>query len=769
MQLRWWEPLPEETMIEDMLQFSTVLNKEVILLKSGHASIVFSVSGKDYTGISEEDLKKLHALRSTFARSLASYINVTVHSKRIKEEDEIYHKENLHGVEIAEAIDKQWAANFEESYRTRHYVVLNTTSATMLHELANSNTGVEKKDRQLIHLEEAARIVESKLFDYKPRKLSGDDLLSFWASFLNGREVRQKFAGFFNDLIGGSHLLFPNGKKFQVFENTQDRYAGWIGIKSYDNDSTDQLIEELLRQKIEFTIYQQWRAMPIANTKRMVSDKERMAKSFLRSSDLAVMEVTEVNSRLEAGELTFCKYVFSIQVFANSEAQLDQNVDKLSAIVSHYGYQTVRETLNIEPLFWSILPGLEHLSIRKRELTNENIADFASFSTIGEGLSTSSSWGDTYITKFLTAANTEYRFTFHEDEKPQSLGHTLIVGGSNSGKTTVMSFINSQALKFSNLKVILFDKLHGQHVFTKMHDGNYSDFGEDVSTNPFQMPDTPANREFLAEMIKSLAGDIDIDEEMIRLAIRDNYENLSKDERSLDNLHPSFGLATKGSLAGALRPYLSSGPDGHYFNGKRDSLNFETSRITAFNMDRLFDNPKMLAINTLYMFYRIRQMAMPSKTNRENTPHLIFVDELVKYIADPTFGKKIKEVVLEHRKLDGVFVGAIQNAKDFVDVPAGESILGSMANFIFFPDNKADENVLCRKFQLTKEEFEWVKTSTDPRRMLLKKNKGESVILNVDLAPLGKYLKVFDSSAAAVNRLETMIEEGRNFKKEFLG
>jgi type IV secretion/conjugal transfer VirB4 family ATPase len=763
----WWLPVAPETTVEDMLPFAAVIDDELLQLKSGHVSMVYSVTGRDYTGLSESEQKQLHGARSQFVRFLEPNISVTVFSKRMAEDDDVM-LNPLHPNEIADGIDKCWNKQFETSYRTRHFLVVTTATGQMINSLADAADGDTKKDRQIINIREAAQKVDSLLSMYRPRRLRGADLLSFWASYINGREVRQSRNQDFLAGMAGANILFPTGKKYQIFEGSKNRFAAWVGIKAFENDSTDRIIEELLRQKIEFTLYQNWRALPLGATHRMIADKERMARSWAASGVVALAEIDEATARIEAGDLTFCRYILALQIFGSNELEIEANVEKLEAVIEHYGFRAVRETSNIELLFWSALPGNDHLAVRRRELTNDNVADFASFATIGEGFSTCS-WGDTYVTKLLTNANTEYRFTWHEDDKPQAPGHTLIFGPTGGGKTALLSFLFSQSLKFDNLKIITFDKLHGLEVFTKLHGGTYSDFGNDIETNPFQMPDTPQNRNFLKELVKNLVAGSDIDEEVINMAIRDNYTLLKKEERNLTNLFGSFGLDARGTMARALRPYVGDGDHAGFFNGKRDSLNFETSSITTFGMDTLFDNPKMLAQMALYIFFRIREMASPGK-GKVPVPHLIFVDELVKYLEDPTFAKKgIREIVLEHRKLEGVFVGAMQDPSYFVKNPEAEGLLGSIVNFIFLPDGKADEEILMEKCGLTKEEAAWVKHySGGERKALLKRRSGESVILNTDLSGLGKYLNVFDSSSAAVGRLKSMIDDGIDFKKEFL-
>src|SRR5690606_24668873 len=137
----------------------------------------------------------------------------------------------------------------------------------------------------------------------------------------------------------------------------------------------------------------------------------------------------------------------------------DAAISEIKKICTRYGIQSVTERENIEPLFWGVTPGLEPPVVRKRDLTNFNVAALLPLATVGEGLERCS-WGNMPVTKFLTqAANTEYRFVFHAHDGLQAKGHTLIIGPSDSGKTTVTNFLLSQSLRYPALKVYCFDRM----------------------------------------------------------------------------------------------------------------------------------------------------------------------------------------------------------------------------------------------------------------------------------------------------------------------
>jgi type IV secretion/conjugal transfer VirB4 family ATPase len=764
LKLKWWKPLPKPRYVEDLLPIAGLTNSDTLILKNGHLAAVYQINGKDYTGMDDDQLKTLHKVRNEAIRNMPSNVIATAHIRRIKEADR--GSESLRDNEIANEINKRWSSRFLYSYRNKHYLVIATTDGGMFDELAALTTGKRGAVRASLILDEATRELRNRLSDYRPRRLSGGDLCSFLSSYLNGRICRQKSVDFFNDLLTGANIVFPDNKPYQIFEGASVRYAAWLSIKSYEDNTTAKMIDDILRLQAELTLFSQWQTIPPDKAFMILDDKRRTAQSWMRFSDETEAEFSEFFTRIEAKELSLCYSGYAIQLTSDSLDDLEKIVDNVISIVEYYGYRTIRERNNIEPLYWSMLPGLERLFVRKRHLSSENVADMVSFATIGEGFERCS-WGDSPVTRFLTDANTEYRFTFHNSESDRALGHTLIFGGSNSGKTTLIDFLLSQALRFKELRIILFDRQNGQRIFSETHDATYADLGINTPLNPFLLPDAPANRTYLSNMIGDMVG-LSEPNPAIEFAINLIYKNLKPDERSLNNALSAFApsSATEFDLTSALKSYTGSGKYAHFYNAKKDGLDFESSRIVAFNVDSVIDDPKILGLLLNYIFYRIRLISMSSETNQPK-PHIIFADELPKLLDSDDFARRVKETVLEARKLDGVFIGAAQTPQAITNHPIGKSVLTSFANFIFFPDALADEKTLRDDFQLSQTEIDWIKRSSEIRKVLFKRNGGESVILNVDLAPLAEYLKCFSSSSGERERLDKTIKT-HQWKKEFL-
>ncbi|TLT06656.1 hypothetical protein FE243_07080 [Aliarcobacter thereius] len=768
---KWWKPLPKEQKIEDILQIVGVYangEKDTLVLKNGHLAIVYQVFGKDYSGLDIEQLKSLHKSRNDAFKMLPENVIVTIHSRRVREEETS--SSSFSDVKIAKDINSIWNSKFNYSYKNKHYIVLVSSKASIINELSLLYSEKDKSSiRAIDTLEEAAKEIKSRLKDFKVKRLKDDSMISFFASYLNGKEVNQKYTNIFNHLIGGSDLIFDKDKNYHSFDGNNQIFSAWVSIKSYEDNSTQKMIDDLFKFQFDFSLYCQFQNLTSDKAFSMIDDKHRSARTWLRFGEDNELEFNEAIQRVQEKEISFCFTGFTIQVKAKSKEQLETNIEAIKTLIDSFGYRTIRERTNIEPLFWSLTPGLEHLMVRKRYLSSENVADIVNFSTVGEGFERCS-WGDNYVTKFLTSSNTIYRFNFHINEKPQAVGHTLIFGGTSSGKTTLINFLMSQSLRFEKLRIIAFDRLNGQEIFTKTHGGNYTNFSGDTNIlNPFSLENNKENKTFLSNLIGDMIG-LESQSSIIDSAIDFIYSSLvKKEERNLTNGADAFTPMSDKEIdiKSALSPYIGNGKWSNYLNAKEDSLDFEKSRLTVFNMDSLIGNPKLLGIILNYIFYRIKLMAL----GKDGTnPHIMFCDELPNLLESDVFAKRIKESVLENRKLDGVFIGAAQTPQNISNHPIGKIILGSFANFIFYPDPLADEKVLKEDYKLNENEINWIKNPGDGREVLFKRNVGdrESIILNVDLQILGNYLKSFNSSSPDVQKVRELERLNKYWVKEYL-
>lgn len=730
----------------------------VTYTKGGKMARVVELTGRDYTGLSDGTLAGLYHGRKMFFDSIPT--NITVMSQSHRQIIARDLRDESYSVPVAQEIAARWSQGFSSSYRTRHFFIFVTADDSLAEKalLAVQNAGEETTNKG-----EMARVladaVENAIIhfkDYGARELEGDDLATYWAWLLNGRHVHQAMPpdGLFDDLLTGTRLAWPSGKRVQEYEGPHGkRFSAWLIIKAAAHSTSQGMLDHLFSVKREFSIYQTLSRLDKQQSRRIIEDKEKNRKSFVSASEIIQMELNELDNRVQADEINLLRHRFALEVFGATEKELEEAARELSNVVQNWGYQVGREGMNQEALFWSRFPELQTYNTRQRNMTSENAAHFVTLASVGEGLE-SCTWGQTPVTFFKTITGSDYSFTFHESPAKQAPGSTIIIGGMGSGKTTFISLLMSQCLKYRNFKILAFDRLKGLEVFTKFHDGTYLDFMHNPDVNPLQLEDSPVNRAFLQNFLQGLVGSSsNHDQEIIGDAVKQLYD-FEKSQRTLTNLADAFGTKKENSIREALNKWLPEGPYGSYFSGTRDALDFSTP-LVSFDMSHLLELPEVLWPMTSYLFHKLF-------LSRKGDGYMVFIDELPKYLRSKEFVPKIEILLEEIRKTEGVFVGAVQEAGSVLEHEIlAAKFRNNISTWVLFPEPLANPKHYMDILRLTDREFDWIK-KPHTRKVMIKRKGGESVILDCDLSPLGPYLKTMDSATAQVERRRALEKEYPN-------
>lgn len=730
---------------------------KTIITKDGNYCSVFMLDGVDYSSLSKDETVSNHRLMMNMLKGVPETINIYFHSLRTFENASFDDSEN-HLNQVASKIAEKWSLKFRQTYKTSHYIVISTGSESAIDELDSFIKNEEKVINRFTDLDEASVMIKKLLNSFNPMALKNNELYSFWGNVLNGSN--QRFVNpisNFDDYLHESHIKFPIGKPYMKFDNGKERYSMVLSVKFFESDTDSQMFNDILHLKSEFRIVQYTQRINKSKTLNMINEREKTAEGFLKNNTQALIELEELSERVQADEVNLMRYNYSIYCYGDTEQECKNVVNDIKGIVHQYGFTTAIESSNIQALFWGMFPTNQRYLIRKRFLTNENVSALQTFASTSIGLE-SCSWGHAPHTKFLTSHGNVFNFTFQQKTKKQALGHTLVFGGSDAGKTTLICFLLSACQRYDGFKSIIFDKLQGTRVFTESHDGVYVDFSKSMELNPLQLEDNGDNRAFLAKFYRGLAGLKDEDEtidedEIISEAIDMLFDGLEPEQRTFDNMLEAFGLATHSQLRKALNQWGSSGSFGHIFTSKKDALDFHKDIVT-FNMDNLFQNPKILANVMFYIKYKFKEF-----TKNDHVPHAMFVDEIREYLKDEITSPLLVDSILEMRKLEGVFIGAAQSPNHITESEDGVKLISSCANFIFFRDANADKKILKDIYNLKDTEIDWIKYDGEPRQILFKRNGGSSVVLDVDLSSLNGYLELFDSSTEKRKKMQALQQD----------
>lgn len=715
--------------------------------KGGQCSRVIELHGRDYSGLEDKHVESLFQGRKAFFERMPENITVLYQAHRHKLYREL--AEERYSLPMAQDVARKWVKNFATTYRTRHFLVFVTGSdffdqAMIFGGKSSNDESLQSEQRR--ELDEITADALVRLQGYGPVELTGDDLTSYWAWLLNGRPVFQKAPpnGLLDDMLSGTELYFSTDKRFQTYDSTNGKkYSAWLIVKEPPPSTSSGLLNHLFQLKHNISLFQTFSLIRKSEALAYIEDKRKNVLAFGQGVGIIMSELQELENRISAEELDLARHRWAMEVFADTEKDLARAVHEVGNAVERFGYRVAREGVNCEALFWSRFPGTQDFNVRQRKITTENASHLATFASVGEGLS-HCTWGGP-VTQFKTEADTEFSFTFHESPDQDAPGNALIIGGMGSGKTSLIAFLLSQCFKYPNFRALCFDRNHGLECFTRTHGGSYLSFDAEIDLMPLQLDDSIENRTFLNVWLEILTGkNSDTDREEIGEGVAQLFK-LPKEQRSLTHIADAFGQPSPKSVRRALQRWLPDGAKGNYFNGQRDSLDF-TSPLVGVDMTTILDDAEGLGPMAAYIFHRMMLLS------REDGGYVIFVDEIPRYLKNKYFAPYIEILLEEIRKTQGVFIGAAQTAREFLQHEFSSKFQNNITTLLLFPEPRADRKDYIDGLGLNETEFRWIQTAHH-RQVLLKRHEGESVILNIDLAPLGPHLKAVSGGAAAIKKM----------------
>ncbi|WP_253299763.1 VirB4 family type IV secretion/conjugal transfer ATPase [Wolbachia endosymbiont of Chironomus riparius] len=547
------------------------------------------------------------------------------------------------------------------------------------------------------------------------------------------------------------HRLFFGRKMIQILTHNESKYAGIVSIKEYGNNTSAGMLDSFLQLPYEFIITQSFQFI---NRQLAIAKMQIQQNRMIQSEDKAISQIAEISQALDdamSGKIAFGQHHLTILCIEKSPKALDNALSLVESELSNCGIYPVREKVNLEPAFWAQLPCNFDYIVRKSTISSLNVSGFASQHNYPIGSKFNNHWGDA-VTVFDTTSGTPFFFNFHI----RDVGHTMIIGPTGAGKTVLMNFLCAQAMKFSP-RIFFFDKDRGAEIFLRALGGVYTVIEPRTRTNfnPLQLDDTPDNRTFLMEWIKSLIlvyNDKFTSEDITRIndAIEGNFK-LKKDDRTLSNLVPFLGLSGPDTLAGSISMWHGNGSHASIFDNKEDLLDFSKARVFGFEMASLLKDPVALGPVLIYLFHRIN-------ISLDGTPSMIVLDEAWALIDNPIFAPKIKDWLKVLRKLNAIVIFATQSVEDASKSSISDTLVQQTATQIFLPNLKAT-NIYRDVFMLSEREYILIKHTDPSTRFFLVKQGVNAVVARIDLKDLDDIVNVLSGRAESVLLLYDILKE----------
>jgi type IV secretion system protein VirB4 len=421
-------------------------------------------------------------------------------------------------------------------------------------------------------------------------------------------------------------------------------------------------------------------------------------------------------------------FSLTIVLYGGLLAELEQLAGEFQGVFTSADGSLFTETYNQLNAFFATVPGNYAMNLRRLYLLNSNYADLSFLFTILPGEKRNAHLDAEYLAVMETDNSTPYFLNLHNGE----IAHTLILGQTGSGKSYLASFLLQNAQKYEP-QTYIFDIGGSFESLTNIFGGTFLNVGQesrDFTINPFSLPPTKENRQFLFSLFQVL---IEGSDQRYRLDFKEERKLWDAIERMYILEPEQRTVSNFANIVGELRERLhrwtNAGQYGFVFDNTQDTLTF--SRFQTFNFGGWGDAPEVLEPLLFYLLHRAsNEICNPVRLARFK---MFLLDEAWLFLKNETIRSYIVQAQKTWRKHNAAMVLATHSLKELEESGMLQIVAESCPTKIFLANPEMNRDLYREAFHLNDTELELIAGLVPPGQMLIRKaQSSKKVHLNVD-------------------------------------
>lgn len=475
-------------------------------------------------------------------------------------------------------------------------------------------------------------------------------------------------------------------------------------------------VDQLMGLDCEYVLVQCFRILDRLPAEKSIQDAEMFYRSEVKSVTTRVAErlfdmtSEKVNTgnlhlaqdaqdalvELTAGDVAYGYYNMTLLALGDSPRLAEAAADLLSSSLRASGFTIVRERHGLMSALLTTFPGNPNATLRWKLASTANLADLAPIRTVSRGESTHPLFSRVLgydvppLCRFLTPYGVAFDFNPHEGD----LGHTAIVGGSGSGKTSLMTLLIAQFRKYNPSQTYIFDKDYSLMMATVLLGGKHIDMSRSGNARPMLNPvrvmlkngDDARLRLWIEVLIGADGHAVSGTEST---TINTAIQQLRRSPESNWKLSAVFALLAGQDmhLANKIAPYVDQsegegdygtvGSHANFFDNYDDQ--FDLTSLVGMECNGILDDKKVASPFMDYAFYCIE------RSLDGNTPTMIYVEEAWYMLSNPAFASKMEDWLRTFRKKRAFVVFATQALDEIARLPNIGSFVTNIPTQIFLP------------------------------------------------------------------------------------
>ena len=756
------------------LPYVSALRDDVILTRQGDLMASIVLDGIDGLTADEAAIDELSGTVARMVGQLGERFGVVVHRLARSERVEL---PEIEDAPFAAAVDGAWRQSLGARDLKRRVLMLSVLLRPSLAHRLPFGLGRAKRAfrddcaARVAEMDEAMGLVVGALRERGARRLcasSGEWLALLTA--VHGQDYARVHAAP-GDLLAEAMTNFEvtfDGGRMRLHDGVRSRVGAIFGIKSYPPATWPAMLDGL-ELPYDVCVTNSFTPRRTAETLERIQRVHRQRGATEDAGVSLTEQLVEAADEVASGRLVFGDHHASIQVWCDDEAELERAVSEIWRVGQEAGMLLVREGWAARALYFAQAPGNWGYRIRSGMVSADNFAEMAALHAAGRGRGAGESpWGAP-VTGLPTVGSTLYRFNFHErgraDAEP-SVGHTLVLGRTGSGKTLLTAFLLAQARRL-NARVVVIDKDQGLEMAVRALGGRYGavKVGRPTGLHPFATETDARGEAWLAGWLADLLARHRPLEPAQTTALAEAVRQIVRAEpalRSFDGL-ASLVASTddEGELAGRVREWTAEGRHGWVFSRPGAQAVHLDEDVIGIDMSELLDLDAERAALLSYLFRRVE------RTIEDRRPTLIVIDEAWKMMADPIFVRRLHDWLVTMRKRNACVVMLTQAPEHLARSEVGAIIAESVATQVLFPNPRAAPED-WRILRLGEREAEILSEGTGGRRLALIRSGGDSVVVDADLSGLGPLMTVLGGGRTGEERAPHGWRTNPDFWKEMV-
>src|SRR5580692_8050789 len=514
-----------------------------------------------------------------------------------------------------------------------------------------------------------------------------------------------------------------------------DDYVKILTLKEPSAQSFPLIFRRLLEVDANYHIVTEWKKEDSGKTRRAIQAKRRHFHNTKRSfasqvslndapapdvllDDSKEAQVRELGEGLKEIEIAgnyFGLFSLTVVIYDRDLANVERACAEFYKVFSVHDAQLYEERYNLLNSFLATVPGNYVFNLRSVYLLNSNYADYSFLFTLHCGEHQNRHLHQEYLAVLETNHHTPYFLNLHH----RDVAHTMILGRTGAGKSFLLNFLITNLQKYDPWTFV-FDLGGSFESLTQLFGGSYVKIGinsPDFRINPFSLPPTKENLDFLTLFVKVLlqgSSPIDLEpgEERDLYQQIENLYSVDPQLRTLGVLANTLGHR----IADRLAKWTRGGQFGFLFDNSEDTISF--SRFQCFDFQKMSQYPEILEPLLFYILHRANSVI--SDREISTVFKAFFIDEAWVFLKNPSIQRYIVEALKTWRKANAAMILSTQSLDELRRSEVLDVIIESCPTEIFLANPDMDRDLYRRQFHLNENEVDLISSLVPKQQFLIK-------------------------------------------------